>query len=196
MGEEELEKLFGLDLKKLGGPVDVYWKGVLVKTAYDLRTQETDLAFHDGLIQEVVWDLYEHNFRLELLALDRCVIPRDGLNEASILARDYLVSDCFPRREFIFADFPKKDVGLGAKNWEDRKEYVEAFRVLLSAWPGEAGRDLGHMVAGRHSRPNLFEAKETDVLNVEHIAYPFYCQTFFDYFGRAPTLPHQLPPRF
>ena len=34
---------------------------------------------------------------------------------------------------------------------------------------------------------------EQYVREVERLAYGFYCQMFFDYFGRAPCVPCQLP---
>ena len=134
--------------------------------------------------KEVVWDLFEHNFRLELLALDGCIFPRDLLADEDVASRDDMVLAVFPGNTVLSNTYPTKDEGLAAKDWQARRKYVEAFRLLLSYWPGQEAEILQKMSPG---------VTERSVIEVEKVAYPFYCRTFFRYLGRAPCTPHRLP---
>lgn len=95
-----------------------------------------------------------------------------------------MVLAVFPHQAIINVRFPRRDEGLAARDWRSRVEYVEAFRLLVSSWPGDEALRLKHMSVGKCER---------DVLEVEKVAYPFYCRTFFEYLGRAPCTPHRLP---
>lgn len=101
------------------------------------------------------------------------------------------VFNCFPNNSVINVTFPLTGVGLAAPDWGDRAEFVEAFRVVLAQWPGQEAKELAKkraFVQGQGEPP-----VEEMVTEVEGIAHKFYCQTFFDYFGRAPTIPHSVP---
>ena len=86
-----------------------------------------------------------------------------------------------------------KDEGLAARRWEDRAEYVEAFRVLLASWPVPGAEVLGQMSAGHWDKPSFSFRNQSAVEAVKRVAYRLYCQTFFEYTGRAPTIPCSLP---
>ena len=89
---------------------------------------------------------------------------------------------------------PLRDMGLGAHDWKIRARHVEAFRDLLSSWPGEPAQQLKRMSAGVWVLGGSgFQGTERQVLAVERVAFPFYCQTFFNYFGHAATIPHIMP---
>ncbi|PPR03346.1 hypothetical protein CVT26_007774 [Gymnopilus dilepis] len=146
----------------------------------------------NNVAQEVVWDLYDHNFRLELLALDRCVIPRGKLSELEGLERDDKVRRCFPHEAMVTLDLPIEDRGLGAAEWGHRMQWVDAFRSLLMDWPG-CPQVLKSKAAITYFSTGHIVSDEKTIAEVESCAYPFYCQTFFNYFGRAPSIPHSLP---
>lgn len=151
------------------------------------------------IIREVVWEVNEHNFRLEVLALDRTLFPvrkpaRARPEDPEPEDRDCAVSDLFPNGLFILHRLPRTDQGLGAVDWQDRMEYVEAFRRLLITWGGDEAEVLKTMTACQRVRgKSTFTSDEASVLAVERIAYPFYCQTFFNNFGRAASIPYPLP---
>lgn len=181
----EMEEMFDLNITtKL---VDVYWDGDLVKTQATLEAGNLTLTLYT--VRQIIWDLYEQNFRLELLALDRSIFPRSKMNSDQEMARENLVVDVFPDGMIICHRLPIKDEGLGAKDWLARIQYVEAFRRLLIDWPSSPAGTLTSIsdsLASAHNGEDL-------VLVVERKLFAFYCQTFFLYFGRAPSVPHHLP---
>ncbi|KDR65452.1 hypothetical protein GALMADRAFT_81847 [Galerina marginata CBS 339.88] len=144
------------------------------------------------MVWEVVWDLGEHNFRLELLTLDQCVIPRDAMTDSERAERDDMVYACFPNKFPVTQDFPTKDEGLGAAHWESRKSYVEAFALLLAVWPGREGGRLKFLCQRGQALGSRSLLVREQIEGLEKVAFPFYCQTFFEYFGRAPTIPRYL----
>ena len=102
------------------------------------------------------------------------------------------VADVVPQGLFMWFKPPLKDKGLAGRLWEDRMEYVEAFRVLLSSWPGSTAGVLAVMLASSRLG-STFISNHVQVERVEAVAYLFYCQTFFKYSGHAPTVPFHLP---
>ena len=156
-----------------------------------MKTRESmlggDLVLPQFVMQEAVWELYEQNFRLELLALDRCIVPRVDLAVTEQIAREEMVANVFPDARIIMHQLPPKDVGLGAVAWERRTEYVDNFRILLALWPNSPSSALQPLASS--SRQVL----ESHLLATEKCLYDFYCQTFFIYFGRAPTVPAARP---
>ncbi len=74
-------------------PTNVYWGGDLIKTADNLVEGSIELL--DDLVRDILWDLYEQNFRFELLALDKCVLPRLAMSEGERSAREDMLSSLF-----------------------------------------------------------------------------------------------------
>jgi hypothetical protein len=167
--------------------MDVFWRDELLFTRASLVSNKFSVV--SSISREIVWELFNTNFALELLATDRVIHPREENDLHSALGRDALVADCIPDKVMIRLGFPTEDKGLGALHWRERIECLEAFRVLLSSWTGNEATQLKVMAAVAES------SSEEYVAQVERLAYRFYCQTFFDYFGRAPCVPCQLPPR-
>lgn len=168
---------------KVKGSLPIQWKGAKLTESGNRDNLEAPVS--PEVFRQVVWDLIEHNFRFELLSLDRAIHPRRYMTPPDSLHRDTLVSACIPGRSLVMKDFPNDDFGLGASSVEKRWKYVEALRVVMLTWPGPS--------AGALLRMKLTCADQALCAKVEAVAYPFYCQTFFDYFGRAATVPHQLP---
>jgi hypothetical protein len=60
-------EIFSLRLPSSSFPEQIFWNEVAV--------QDGDVSLLTPVVtSQVLWDLFEHNFRLELLALDRCVM--------------------------------------------------------------------------------------------------------------------------
>jgi hypothetical protein len=166
--------MFNVDISKFSSPSDVFWRDEMLITKDSLTSNRYSIV--SSVAREIVWELFNTNFALELLATDRVIFPRNN-TLYSALERDALVAECFPDCVLVGLDYPLADKGLGAFFWRDRIEYVEAFRSLLSTWQGPAAGQLGRMSA------LVANSSELHVLEVERLAYRFYCQTFFDYFG-------------
>jgi len=187
----DLNTLFGIEWPDDVGAIDVTWQGSVVITEADLDTRQFNIP--SSTIREIVWDLSEHNFRLEFLALNRCIWPRQQMSTSAAERREEMIRCCFPQQSLILLNLPRYDLGLGAQGFEDRYEYVEAFQEVLATWPGSGAEALRGMTAVRREGKRVSEAHGEEVYAIERVAYRFYCQTFFDYFGRAPTIPCLLP---
>lgn len=152
----------------------VFWRGK--------QLTQGDIAQLDPVvIAEILWDLYEHNWRLELVSLDRVVMPAlwwPGEAED----RDSLIRSLFHNNDYLVSQFPTSDQGLAALVWQDRAQYLKIFREIMSPWPGFPP-DAGHLKL----------TSPSEVAFVEKLLANFYCQTFFDFSGRAPITPHRLP---
>jgi len=187
-GFDEFHKTLGFN----GSPLDVYWGGAIVGTAANFVSGNLLLTY--GTTCEVVWDLFEHNWRLELLSIDHILLPRTTMTASQRMEREGLMLEVLPRGLFVMLTPSVKDEGLAARRWEDRAEYVEVFRVLLASWPVPGAEVLGQMSAGHWDEPSFsFCTNQLVVEAVERVAYRLYCQTFFEYIGRAPTIPCSLP---
>jgi len=142
---------------------------------------------------EIVWDLFEHNFRLELLALDRCAMAESWQVPMEAAIRDTLVRGVFPGDGgFLVGIMPTSNQGLAAERWEDHLPFVEKLRKLMSDWPGEPA---GKLKAIGALDSVDFIPTPYDIEKVQRVIAPLYCQTFFDFFGRAAITPHLIPAR-
>ena len=187
----DLDTLFGIEWPDHIGAVDVTWQGSVVVTEADIGTGQFHIP--SSTTKQIIWDLCEHNFRLEFLALDRCIWDRQRLSTVRAERREEMIRNCFPQQSLVLLNIPHYDMGLGAKGYEDRYEYVEAFREVLATWLGIGAQTLRTMSAVRREGQRVSGAYPDEVYAVERVAYRFYCQTFFDYFGRAPTVPRMMP---
>ncbi len=184
LDKSDIKTAFGLQLPEAGQPVKIMWQDEVILDSGNIM--KGDLVVKPLIQSQVIWDAFEHNFRLELLALDRCVVFREDLDERGGLLRDNMVADVFPEKSLIISQLPTQEGGLAARRWEDRRPYVEALRMVLMGWPSADAMSLRCLDAGPSCSCEQLEA-------IEVIAYRLYCQTFFDYFGRPPSTPHQLP---
>ncbi|KAI6010001.1 hypothetical protein EDC04DRAFT_2906277 [Pisolithus marmoratus] len=152
----------------------------------DISISLADLASIDQLMKsKVLWDLYEHNFRFELVALTRVLMPALSLNQES----EWLdrVRQVFPgdsELTMCAEPFPSENQGLGSSDLQSKRKYVERLRGLLALWPGFPS-DL--------VEPLLPSASSARVWAVERKLAAFYIQLFFDNFGRPPILPRFIP---
>ncbi|KAI5994312.1 hypothetical protein EDC04DRAFT_2586270 [Pisolithus marmoratus] len=152
----------------------------------DISISLADLASMDQLTKsKILWDLYEHNFRFELVTLSCALMPSSLLNEESEWLD--LVRQIFPgdsELTMCAEPFPGENRGLGSSDLQSKCEYVERLRSLLALWLGFP--------------PDLVEplppsASSARVWAVERKLAAFYVQCFFDNFGRPPILPHFIP---
>jgi hypothetical protein len=181
--EASSNEIFTLRLATTSVPKELFWNGTKVLDGkVNMLTPAVTL--------EIVWDLYEHNFRLELLALDHCVMAESWRDPMKATIRDSLLRGVFPGDGgFLVGAMPTSNQGLAAERWEDRLPFVENLRMLMSDWPGHSAVKLkGIKVFNPSFAPTCSYVEE-----VERILAPFYCQTFFDFFGRAAITPHRIP---
>lgn len=164
------------------GPSEVFWQERALS-----RTEGPD----EAVSQEILWELYELNFRFEFLALDQ--FTRDPT--LSTEDREDLLLACFPGsvgRSLLIAELPLADRGFAAECWRDRAPFILAFRNVMKTWrnfsdavKGCKGVDLAAIRA-------LSAYSEEEILVMEKALLRFYTQSFFDFFGRAAIVPHRL----
>jgi hypothetical protein len=129
--EASAKEIFTIRLPSASIPNELFWHETKVRDGQVNMLTPT-------INSEIVWDLFEHNFRLELLALDRCAMAESWQVPMEAAIRDTLVRGVFPGDGgFLVGIMPTSDQGLAAERWEDRLPFVEKLRKLMSDWPGE-----------------------------------------------------------
>ncbi|KAJ8094114.1 hypothetical protein PM082_023322 [Marasmius tenuissimus] len=134
-------------------------------------------------VREIVWELFELNFRFEFLALD-CK------HSGTYVIRPELLR-CFAGTptagDFTHMDFQSAHCGPAAREAKERDAYLIKMCEVFGSWPegGTAGKLL-------NGRTEVGQFSELELKELERWATRFYCQTFYENFGRPPILPHAL----
>jgi hypothetical protein len=151
---------------------------------------------------EVIWELRENTWHLELMALDQALAPdfwppaAEDLVDSSgarhtRLQREMAIRRVIPARdgeelgEIFVTEIPTVDRGLASYHWSNRHGYLIALRELMLSW---------------HKCPETIVNADTARVELpsrqlERLLVKFYCESFFDTFGRAPIVPCRLPHR-
>ena len=177
---DDIRKIMGGVLKTAGvseaspnanlGPV--YWRD---------EELPVDKLPRPSVLWEILWELYELNFRLELFNLDQ----RASTNPLDSVVRIHRLRSCFPdTSDFPFVKITYANIGLVANDWKERLPFILALVKVMSCWGG--------------SQPTVFEYRlhrvedfsQDRALELELEAARFYTQTFYNYFGRACLVPH------
>lgn len=165
---------------------EVFWKG----RAYDVIDGGV-VDMEPQTIREILWELAELNWRYELLTLDKFAAPHMWLGSDAGVARAATILLVFtdsPSFVLTNAPFPTRNSSISAPARGDRLKAFTALRRVMSDWQGcpvtikEAMADY---------TPSSNECPETRVVEAQTML--FYCQSFYDYFRRAPVLPCLLP---
>jgi len=84
---------------------------------------------------EILWELYELNFHLELTSLDQCT-NRDSVKEDPAIRVKHLWS-CFPpSSDLPFVMIPYMNISLVANNWREWVSFILALVNMMSCWEG------------------------------------------------------------
>jgi hypothetical protein len=139
-----------------------------------------------NVVCQILWELYELNFTFEFVSLDRRACENlDTTDNERLLERESSISKCFVIDTFKSAPLPDRNCGLAADNPSDRLPYLRQLVLVMMAWKG--------------SKPSLFHRAhlpldDHQAKELEDIVAKYYCQQFYDYFGRAAQVPHRLFP--
>ena len=159
----------------LMGPIT--WRG----TEYPLGTLPPE-----NVVREILWELYEVNFIHELQSLDRRACSNLDLSSATqLFERQIEISQCFHTSSFRHVSIPSENLGLADDNFDKRFRFVTALVFVMKSWKG----DKPAILAG-----DLFDLQLTPdaAMELEKLVAKYYCQQFFNYFGRAAQVPHRL----
>ena len=182
----EMQQLLGNCLEEAGVALDtssspsaVFWREaeLSIGTVPNRRTT-----------QEILWELYELNFRFELVALDqRAQLTPVEESEAQVLSRQLLLMACFPSKVLLMADISSANQGLASPTLKGRAQYLIAMKRLMKSWGGNVPVEIHRPPANQAQGYSLQELAE-----LEEAIARFYTQSFFNHFGHAAILPHTL----
>ncbi|EDR02254.1 uncharacterized protein LACBIDRAFT_309924 [Laccaria bicolor S238N-H82] len=159
-------------------------------------TQELERALTPEVTQEILWELCHMSFRFELLSLDALLADtlyhgQWGVTDAeAVRSRSEQLLRVFPLSgdvlgSFMIKEIPNRDLGLTSFDLEERNRHLVELGRLMCPWKGcpDSIKDASHLLIEAH------------VQALEEACTSFYCQSFFDNFGRAPIIPCRLPCR-
>lgn len=142
----------------------------------------------EQMCREIIWEVFEMGFRLELLELDKRICPSPLTpheRQASEYERLDRISRIFGSEGQIrIAALPNANLGLAAVDPIDRVPALEAFRRLLLRWPG---------VPQALSSPFSPSMSPGAIEDRERVAVGFYLQQFYIRSSRAAIVPHRFP---
>ncbi|KAK0488237.1 hypothetical protein EDD18DRAFT_1110395 [Armillaria luteobubalina] len=120
--------------------------------------------------QEILWELAEVNFR----------------SHSSSNVQNLPVMRCFPDGNHLPGqlDIGVANYGLADPLWLRRAPYIFAMKKAMRTWEDAPPLLLSEVRTAGWT--------EKDFLLVEKTVADYYCDTFWQYFGRAPVLPRQL----
>ena len=145
-----------------------------------------------AVVQEILWELHELNFRFEFLALDHHAHdPMLGMNAES---REEMVLACFPGSSegvsMLVADICFAHCGLAAGNWQERAPHILAMKKVMQSWRGF--RDVQFVAVDQLAEKGVADYTEQEIVAMETALAKFCTQSFFDFFGRAAIVPRRL----
>ncbi|KAI0349354.1 hypothetical protein OH77DRAFT_1432151 [Trametes cingulata] len=140
-----------------------------------------------SLCPQIVWEICELGFRIELLALDCLLVP---LHDRVVTEehREDLIASVFPDRAIYGVNkLPEEGCeGLCAQVPQRRAPYLEAFRSVLRRWP--------RCPASIHNGVPITTAMPKEsIVHREREMVQYYVETFYRESGRAPIVPRAFP---
>lgn len=162
---------------------EALWNGRVLKLS--------DGELPEGTVfTELIWELYELNFRYDLLALEKKYITSDDYRDKK--ERFELLCRCFHGGNGISfqlsnASIPKSNVGLQSDSIDHRHTYVCNLAKLMLRWQTPIPVVIPHLMNREHPSRADKESLEEAVAN-------FYCQLYHGTFGHSPTVPRRMFP--
>ena len=142
----------------------------------------------ENVVREILWELYELNFIHELQSLDRRACQNlDLLDATQLFDRQSEISQCFHTSSFRHVSIPSENLGLADNDFDKRFQFVTPLVFIMNSWKGEKPA----MLAGDLS---MVQLSPDGTKEMEKVVANYYCQQFFNYFGRAAQVPHRLFP--
>ena len=140
----------------------------------------------ENVVREILWELYEVNFIHELQSLDRRACQNLDLSSTDqLFDRQVEISQCFHTSSFRHVSLPSENIGLADDDFDKRFRFVTALVFVVKSWKGEKPAILAGDLLDLQLSPD-------GAMELEKIVTKYYCQQFFNYFGRAAQIPHRL----
>ncbi|KAF7426829.1 hypothetical protein PC9H_009198 [Pleurotus ostreatus] len=141
---------------------------------------------HDRVVERILYEINEINFRWEFRMLDRKMVNPN----ISYVAHEDLITRCFPSSSFkgeggadhTSVKYTTAWSGLSSPDDKERRQYVLALCRVIAHW---------HRCPDAINKALKCAESDVDFLAVEKLCASFYCKSFFYYFARAPSVPHR-----
>jgi hypothetical protein len=138
-----------------------------------------------NVLREILWELYEVNFIYELQSLDRRACSNLDLSSATqLFERQIEISKCFHTSSYRQVSIPTENLGLAEDDFDKRFRFITGLVFVTKLWNGDKPAMLVDL-------DNL-QVTPDGAMELEKIVTKYYCQQFFNYFGRAAQVPHRL----
>jgi hypothetical protein len=148
----------------------------------------------DEVVREIIWELYELSFRVELLALDSLLMSK-SMDSEGLAARQDRIGRLFyysgnqNNFNLLNIEFPPDNCGLSSWNIRGRKNSILILANLMIGWSRPSMPTKISQLARTTEQRDL---SNEEMVELEKEVAAFYCQTFYDLRGRAPITPHRL----
>jgi hypothetical protein len=145
-------------------------------------------SLDDEVVREMLWELYELSFRLELRALDRELSYAEGWQD--VFEREEMVNRCFAGGDgpdFVLspAVIPVSNAGLASDDLEERGPYIVTLARLMTRWVVGKPKIIEDLAFAP-------ELSKDELAKLESAVAALYCQAFYDKRARAPLTPHRI----
>ncbi|KAF9041436.1 hypothetical protein BJ165DRAFT_1530157 [Panaeolus papilionaceus] len=184
------DKLVYADITPFAAGVQVQLAAI--SPTWEGTTYPAGQAVPIEVVQQILWSLYELNFHLEFIALDRhltCQLHPDPKRQTAeqLFDRESAIQRCFAPGIFKIVILPARNVGLASDTLEERLEYLINFAKVVKTWPGCP--EFISQLSTRRQASSIGTARASQF---ENAIAQFYCQQFWNRFRRAPQVPHRL----
>lgn len=156
-------------------------------------------------IRRILWELAEMNWRYEVFALDRVAAAAEWAKDDADIDRMRLVERVFgPQSSIAVSSWPSSESLVLHSNNLYRVGTLSHLRHLMLSWR-DCPKAISEQSADMEIPDRAWSSiRELNVVMCEKLCNPqvvqlendiraFYCQSFFQYFGRPPVLPLHLP---
>lgn len=133
------------------------------------------------LVCEVVWELYEAKFRLEILTIDRHLVPEPQGHgeEVQMQKEEWFLRELLAHHPYI------TQPGLSSSsNHSLRTQYLRGLFYLVKGSPGKKPLEL--------EGPFPKDDDDLGVKEIEDVLANYYICVFVKVYHRPPTIPHFL----
>lgn len=155
-----------------------------------VECSDTELP-RGSVVTEAMWELYELNFRFDLVMLDRALTKSNEWDAEKQRERQLKIEMCFHNGDddfqFGYPTIRSVNGGLASDNLEMCFLYMRRLARLMLDWNTPIPTTITGLM-------DIKSPNSTDMRNFELVVAEFYCQTYYSQLDRAPLTPHRLMP--
>jgi len=154
---------------------------------------ENNGSFSQDVTREILWELYELNFRSDLIALDSKIVM-STIDADQLLHRQSLMCECFPQGYGMDCSlfniiFTRENDGFAGNSIICRKKSVLTLARLMKMWSVD---NLPPTITMLLAVAESSDLNGDQACQLETAVAAYYCQTFYNVRHHAPITPHRL----